>query len=77
MREALIFMNIDTFIFYAFIIGGYIFMGFLISAIVGSFMNVELEKYVFASLLFWPLVLVIGAIFQLIRFIKNAFKGEY
>lgn len=77
MSEALIFMNIDTFIFYAFIIGGYIFMGFLISAIVGSFMNVELEKYVFASLLFWPLVLVIGAIFQLIRFIKNAFKGEY
>lgn len=77
MSEALIFMNIDTFVFYAFIIGGYIFMGFLISAIVGSFMNVELEKYVFASLLFWPLVLVIGAIFQLIRFIKNAFKGEY
>ena len=77
MSEAVIFMNIDTFIFYAFIIGGYIFMGFLISAIVGSFMNVELEKYVFASLLFWPLVLVIGAIFQLIRFIKNAFKGEY
>lgn len=77
MSEALIFMNIDTFIFYAFIIGGYIFMGFLISAIVGSFMNVELEKYVFATMLFWPLVLVIGAIFQLIRFIKNAFKGEY
>lgn len=77
MSEALIFMNIDTFIFYVFIIGGYIFMGFLISAIVGSFMNVELEKYVFATMLFWPLVLVIGAIFQLIRFIKNAFKGEY
>lgn len=77
MSEALIFMNIDTFIFYAFIIGGYIFMGFLISAIVSSFMNVELEKYVFATMLFWPLVLVIGAIFQLIRFIKNAFKGEY
>lgn len=77
MSEALIFMNIDTFIFYAFIIGGYIFMGFLISAIVGSFMSVELEKYVFATLLFWPLVLIIGAIFQLIRFIKNAFKGEY
>lgn len=77
MSEALIFMNIHTFIFYAFIIGGYIFMGFLISAIVGSFMNVELEKYVFATMLFWPLVLVIGAIFQLIRFIKNAFKGEY
>ena len=37
MSEALIFMNIDTFVFYAFIIGGYIFMGFLISAIVGSF----------------------------------------
>ena len=59
------------------IIGAYLLMGFLLSAIVGSFMNVELEKYVLATLLFWPLVLVIGAIFQLIRFIKTMSKGEY
>lgn len=70
-------MNIDTSIFYAFIIGGYILMGFLINTIVDSFMNVELEKYVFATMLFWPFVLVIGAIFQLIRFIERMFKGDY
>lgn len=59
------------------IIGAYLLMGFLLSAIVGSFMNVELEKYVLATLLFWPFVLVIGAVFQLIRFAKTMFKGEY
>lgn len=75
---SLVFMNLGNSAFVVvIIIGAYLLMGFLISAIVGSFMNVELEKYVFATLLFWPLVLVIGAIFQLIRFIKNAFKGEY
>ena len=71
-------MDLNMLIFYAFIgIGVYLLMGFLVSAIVISFTSVELEKYIFAILLFWPFVLVIGAIFQLIRFIKNAFKGEY
>lgn len=37
----------------------------------------NIYDYVLVFLMFWPLVLVIGAIFQLIRFIKNAFKGEY
>ena len=56
------------------IIGGYILIGLLISSIVGSFMEVELEKHVLATLLFWPLVLVIGAVFQLIYFVKEKFK---
>lgn len=74
----LVFMSLGNSAFVVvIIIGAYLLMGFLISAIVGSFMNVELEKYVFATMLFWPLVLVIGAIFQLIRFVKNVFKGEY
>lgn len=77
MSEALIFMNRITIIDWIFIIGGYFLLGLLISAIIGSFTDMELENYVFASLLFWPIVLLIGAIFQLIRFIKNAFKGEY
>lgn len=71
-------MVLNMLIFYAFIgIGVYLLMGFLVSAIVISFTSVELEKYIFAILLFWPFVLVIGAIFQLIRFVKTMFKGEY
>lgn len=71
-------MDLNMLIFYAFIgIGVYLLMGFLVSAIVISFTSVELEKYIFAILLFCPFVLVIGAIFQLIRFVKTMFKGEY
>lgn len=77
MSEALIFMNRITIIDWVFIIGGYFLLGLLISAIIGSFTDMELENYVFASLLFWPIVLLIGAIFQLIHFIERMFKGDY
>lgn len=58
-------------------IGGYFLMGFLINAAIGSFMDSEVEDYIFATLLFWPLILLIGAIFQSIHFIKDMLKGEY
>lgn len=70
-------MNPDMVMIYIFIVGVYILIGLLLSSIVGSVMDVELEKYVLATLLFWPLVLVIGATFQLIRFVKTMFKGDY
>ncbi len=61
----------------ALIIGGYIIVGFLICMIIDGFMDVETDKYVLAILIFWPLVILIGAIFQLIHFVKTMFKGEY
>ncbi|WP_456074156.1 hypothetical protein [Holdemanella biformis] len=61
----------------ALIIGGYIIVGFLICIIIDGFMDVETDKYVLAILIFWPLVILIGAIFQLIHFVKTMFKGEY
>lgn len=61
----------------ALIIGGYIIVGFLICMIIDCFMDVETDKYVLAILIFWPLVILIGAIFQLIHFVKTMFKGEY
>lgn len=70
-------MDPDMVMIYIFIVGVYILIGLLLSSIVGSVMGVELEKYVLATLLFWPLVLVIGAILQLIRFVKIMFKGDY
>ena len=51
-------MNPDMVMIYIFIVGVYILIGLLLSSIVGSVMDVELEKYVLATLLFWPLVLL-------------------
>lgn len=71
-------MNSDTFIIICiFIVGGYIILGLLLSGVIGSFTNMDLEDYIFATMLFWPIVLLIGAIFQLIHFVKAMFKGEY
>lgn len=70
-------MSADTFIICIFIIGGYIILGLLLSGVIGSFTNMGLEDYIFATMLFWPIVLLIGAIFQLIHFVKAMFKGDY
>lgn len=71
-------MSADTFIIICiFIIGGYIILGLLLSGVIGSFTNMDLEDYIFATMLFWPIVLLIGAIFQLIHFVKAMFKGDY
>lgn len=71
-------MSTDTFIIICiFIVGGYIILGLLLSGVIGSFTDIDLEDYIFATMLFWPIVLLIGAIFQLIHFVKAMFKGEY
>lgn len=70
-------MSADTFIIICiFIVGGYIVLGLLLSGIIGSFTDMDLEDCIFAMLLFWPIVLLIGAILQLIHFVKAMFKGE-
>lgn len=58
------------------LIVGYIIMGLSISGIIGSFTDMDLDDCIFAALLFWPIVLLIGGIFQLIRFIERMFRGE-
>lgn len=71
-------MSADTFIIICiFTIGGYILLGLLLSGIIGSFTNMEIEDYIFATMMFWPIVLLIGSIFQLIHFVKTMFKGDY
>ncbi len=71
-------MSADTFIIICiFIVGGYILFGLLLSCIIGSFTDMDLEDCIFATMLFWPIVLLIGAIFQLIHFVKAMFKGDY
>lgn len=70
-------MSANMFIAHASVIGFYIVMGFLISGIIGSFTDIDLEDYIFATLLFWPIVLLVGAVFQLIHFIEAMFRGDY
>lgn len=71
-------MSADTFIIICiFTIGGYIVLGLLLSGIIGSFTNMDIEDYIFATMLFWPIVLLIGSIFQLMHFVKTMFKGDY
>lgn len=60
----------------ALIIGGYVILGLLVSVVIDGFIDVETDKYVLAILMLWPLVLLIGAVFQLIHFVIAAFKGE-
>lgn len=33
--------------------------------------------YVLVFLIFWPIILVVALVFQLIHFVKAMFKGEY
>lgn len=55
----------------------YLFLGFLLSVLAMLVIDVDMNNYIFAFLMFWPIVLLVASVFQLIRFIKNAFKGEY
>lgn len=70
-------MNTSTLGIICLLIVGYIIMGLSVSGIIGSFTDMDLDDCIFAALLFWPIVLLIGGIFQLIRFIKAMFKGEH
>lgn len=67
-------MDLATF---AYCIAVYLTIGIIIYGYEDIIRDKKIYDYVLVFLMFWPLVLVIGAIFQLIRFIKNAFKGEY
>lgn len=39
--------------------------------------DTNVYDYVLVFLIFWPIILVVALVFQLIRFIKAIFKGEY
>lgn len=70
-------MNTDTFFICLLLVGAYIVIGFLVYGFETTVMDKKTDDYELAFLIFWPLVLVIGAVFQLIHFVKAAFKGEY
>lgn len=59
------------------IIISYLIIGAGFCAAFVTFTNGEIEDYLFALLIFWPIAVLIVGILQSIRFIKNTFRGEY
>lgn len=70
-------MDQDMVAICVFIVGVYLVFGFLLSIMAMGMMDGDADDYLFAFLMFWPIALLVASVFQLIRFIKNAFKGEY
>lgn len=55
----------------------YLFLGFLFSVLAMLVTDVDMNNYIFAFLVFWPIVLLVASVFQLIHFIERMFKGDY
>ena len=70
-------MNGDIIFICLLFVGAYIAIGFLIYGFEDIVMDKNTDNYELAFLIFWPIILLVGAIFQLIHFIITAFKGEY
>lgn len=70
-------MNQDMVAICVFIVGVYLVFGFLLSIMAMGMMDGDADDYLFAFLIFWPIVLITVSVFQLIHFIKRVFKGKY
>ncbi len=55
----------------------YLFLGFLLSVLAMLVIDVDMDNYIFAFLMFWPITLLVASVFQLIHFIERMFKGDY
>ena len=67
-------MSLVEYVFIGFL---YLGIGFLIYGFETIVMDKNTDNYELALIIFWPITILIGAVFQLIRFIKAMFKGEY
>lgn len=67
-------MNLATL---AYCIAVYLAIGIIIYGYEDILRDKNVYDYVLVFLIFWPIILVVASVFQLIRFIKAIFKGEY
>lgn len=67
-------MNLGTF---GYCIAVYLTIGIIIYGYEDILRDKNVYDYVLVFIIFWPIILVVASIFQLIRFIKAIFKGEY
>lgn len=70
-------MDQDMVAICVFIVGAYLFFGFLLGIMAMEMMDGDADDYLFAFLIFWPIALLVASVFQLIHFIERMFKGEY
>lgn len=68
-------MGLATLFFFCICI--YLFLGFLLSVLAMLVIDVDMNNYIFAFLMFWPIALLVASVFQLIHFIERMFKGDY
>lgn len=67
-------MDLATF---AYGIAVYLAIGIAIYGYEDIMRDTNVYDYVLVFLIFWPIILVVASVLQLIRFIKAIFKGEY
>ena len=60
-----------------YIAGVYLAIGIIIYGYEDIIRDKNIYDYVLVFLIFWPIILVVASVLQLIRFIKAIFKGEY
>lgn len=66
-------MSLVEYIFIGFL---YLGIGFLIYGFETIVMDKNTDNYELALIIFWPITILIGAVFQLIHFVIATFKGE-
>lgn len=69
----MIFVSLVEYVFIGFL---YLGIGFLIYGFETIVMDKNTDDYELALIIFWPITILIGAVFQLIHFVIAAFKGE-
>ena len=67
-------MDLCTF---AYCIAVYLAIGIIIYGYEDILRDKNIYDYILVFLIFWPIILVVASVLQLIRFIKAIFKGEY
>lgn len=67
-------MNLSTL---GYIAGVYLAIGIIIYGYEDIIRDKNIYDYILVFLIFWPIILVVASVLQLIRFIKAIFKGEY
>ena len=70
-------MNGDTIFICLLLVGAYIVMGLLVYGFETVVMDKNADNYELALIIFWPITILIGAVFQLIHFVIATFKGEF
>ncbi len=66
-------MSLVEYVFIGFL---YLGIGFLIYGFETIVMDKNTDNYELALIIFWPITILIGAVFQLIHFIIATFKGK-